>query len=69
MVLPLVCDVEGRPSTVVRRNGHDENDPIFEIIDHSDDDASWPGVVVEKNDVPVVEPKVRKNDMDDDIPF
>jgi len=56
-------------STVVRRNGHDENDPIFEIIDYSDDDASWPGVVVEKNDVPVAEPKVRKNDMDDDIPF
>jgi hypothetical protein len=56
-------------STTVRRNGRDEIDPVLEITDYVDDDAPWKGVVVEKNDVSVAEPKPAKNDMDDDIPF
>lgn len=56
-------------STTVRRNDRDELDPVLEITDHVDDDAPWKGVVVEKNDIAVAEPKPAKNDMDDDLPF
>ncbi|MGY4287739.1 hypothetical protein ACVWXO_006959 [Bradyrhizobium sp. LM2.7] len=57
-------------SITVRRNGRDELDPVLEITDHVDDDQPWRGVVVEKNEIGVAEPKPIKNsDMDDDIPF
>jgi hypothetical protein len=56
-------------STTARRNGHDEIDPVFEIVDYVDDDAPWTGVVVEKNEVSVAESKPPKDDMDDDIKF
>jgi len=56
-------------STTARRNGRDEIDPVLEITDYVDDDAPWKGVVVEKNDTITAEPKLAKNEMDDDIPF
>jgi hypothetical protein len=57
-------------SIAVPRNGRDEIDPVFEITDYVDDDQPWRGVVVDKNEIGVAEPKPIKNsDMDDDIPF
>jgi hypothetical protein len=57
-------------SITVPRNGRNEIDPAFEITDYVDDDQPWRGVVVEKNEIGVTEPKSIKNsDMDDDVPF
>lgn len=56
-------------SITVRRNGRDEIDPVLDVTDYVDDDTPWKGVVVEKNDVSLAEPKVGNNELDDEVPF